>query len=195
LSRLLGRQQRVPSLRQMQRKYGISIVGSKDVNSAETLAQIREWRPDLVISIYLNQLIKRDLIAVPTQGCLNVHPALLPRNRGLFPYFWVFANGDKETGVTLHWVDECFDTGKILLQEVIPVEPGDTITSLSYKSAVVGADMLTRGVAAIAAGNPPHIEQDSTLATYHSWPSVSDQKRFRRQGGGYGTIFDLMKYM
>jgi methionyl-tRNA formyltransferase len=195
LFQLLGREQRVPSLRQMEQKYGVPVVGSKDVNSAATLAQISNWRADLVISIYLNQLIKRELIELPSQGCLNIHPALLPRNRGLFPYFWVLANGDKETGVTLHWVDEQFDTGEILLQEVILVEDDDTITSLSYKSAVVGAEMLERGVSLVDAGNPPRLQQQNAEATYHSWPTIQDQKRFRRQGGSYGTIFDLMRYM
>jgi len=195
LFQLMGRELRVPSLRQVERKYGVPVVGSKDVNGVETLAQIEDWRPDLVISVYLNQLIKRELIALPTKGCLNIHPALLPHNRGLFPYFWVLANGDRETGVTLHWVDEHFDTGEILLQAVVQVEPGDTITSLSYKSGVVGAEMLERGVALVAAGSPPHIQQDNSQSSYHSWPSLSDQKRFRQQGGSYGTIFDLMKYM
>ncbi len=195
LFHLVGREQKVPSLRELSSRYEIPVVGSENVNDPATLEVIRNWQPDLVISIYLNQLIKPELIALPTIGCLNIHPALLPRNRGLFPYFWVIANGDKETGVTLHWVDAHFDTGAILLQEKIPVEPEDTITSLSYKSAVVGAEMLERGVALVEAGNPPRLGQDNSLATYHSWPGLADQRRFRQRGGQYGTLFDLVKYM
>jgi len=193
--RLMGRSLKVPSLREIEARYGIPVIGSKDVNDAATLAAIEAWNADLVISVYLNQLIKKDLLDLPGQGCLNIHPALLPANRGLFPYFWVIANGDEETGVTVHWVDEEFDTGNILVQESIPVCPEDTITSLSYTSAELGADLLERAVALIESNAPPHIEQDENQASYHSWPSPADQRRFRQRGGDYGTVFELARQM
>ncbi len=192
---LLGRTPKVPSLREIETRHGIPVIGSKDVNDARTLAALRAWQPDLIISVYLNQLIKREVLTVPRLGCLNIHPALLPRNRGLFPYFWVLANGDPETGVTLHWVDEEFDTGYILLQEAIQVQPDDTITSLAHTCAQVGARLLTHGVDLIEGGDPPRIPQDESRATYHSWPSPDDQRRFRERGGRYGTVFDLARYM
>jgi methionyl-tRNA formyltransferase len=193
--RLIGRPPKIPSLREIRARYNIPVVGSQDVNHTETMTIIRDWQPDLVISIYLNQLIKRELIQLPLLGCLNIHPALLPRNRGLFPYFWAMANGDQKTGVTLHWVDERFDTGDLLLQEVLLIEPGDTMTSLQYKSAQVGGEMLIQGVGLIEAGDPPRIPQDNDQATYYSWPRPADLRRFRKQGGDYGTVFELMRYM
>jgi methionyl-tRNA formyltransferase len=193
--RLIGKPPKVPSLREIHARYNIPVLGSKDVNNEATLETIRELKPDLVISIYLNQLIKRPLIELAPQGCLNIHPALLPRNRGLFPYFWVITNGDEESGVTLHWVDENFDTGEILVQEAFPVDPEDTITSLTFKSAQIGARLLAQGVELVEAGNPPRIHQDNSQASYFSWPRPEDQRRFRQRGGDYGTIFELAKYM
>ena len=193
--RLVGRPLKVPSLREIKARHGIPVIGSKDVNDAETMTIMRNWQPDLVISIYLNQLMKGKLIDLPRLGCLNIHPALLPRNRGLFPDFWAIANGEEETGITLHWVDERFDTGDILLQEVIPLKPGETMISLNYKSAQAGAEMLVRGVELIEAGDPPRIPQDNSQATYYSWPRPADQRRFRQRGGDYGTVFELMRYM
>ena len=195
LFRLIGREPKVHSLRDMRRIYNVPVIGSKNVNSPETMQQIKAWQPDLILSIYLNQLIKAKLINLPERGTLNIHPALLPRHRGLFPYFWVIAEGEKETGVTIHWVDEKFDTGHLLLQEKISVAPEDTITSLSYKSAELGATMLCRAIELVEAGNPPHIPQDHSQASYHSWPKPADQRRFRERGGNYGTIFELWKYM
>jgi methionyl-tRNA formyltransferase len=104
-------------------------------------------------------------------------------------------NGDQETGVTLHWVDERFDTGDLLLQEVLSIDPDETMTSLQYKSAQVGGEMLIRGVELIEGGNPPHIPQDNSQATYYSWPRPADLRHFRRRGGDYGTVFELMRYM
>ena len=193
--RLIGREPKVHALRDMRTIYQVPVVGSTDVNSPETIRQIKAWQPDLVLSIYLNQLIKPELIHLPTQGTLNIHPALLPHNRGLWPYFWVIANGDRETGVTIHWVDEKFDTGDLLLQEKITIEPADTLTSLQYKSSVVGADMLVQAVELVAAGNPPRLPQNPGQASYYSMPDPADQRRFRQQGGHYGTIFELWKHM
>lgn len=193
--RLIGRPLKAPSLREIKARYSIPVIGSKDVNDPQTMATIRAWEPDLVISIYLNQLIKRELIHLPRTGCLNIHPALLPRNRGLFPYFWAIANGERETGVTLHWVDARFDTGDILLQEILPINPQDTMTALQYKSAQMGAEMLVRGVGLIEAGDAPRIPQDNGQATYYSWPRPADQRRFRQRGGDFGTVFELMRYM
>ena len=193
--RLIGRDPKVHSLRDMQTLYGVPVIGSTDVNNPQTIRQIKAWQPDLVISNYLNQLIKPELINLPTQGTLNIHPALLPRHRGLFPYFWVITAGETETGVTVHWVDEKFDTGDLLLQEKIAVEPDDTIISLSYKSAVTGAGMLVRAVKLIADGHPPRLSQNESERSYHSWPKPADQRRFRQQGGQFGTIFELWKHM
>lgn len=193
--RLIGRSPKVRSLREMRAHYGVPVAGSRDVNEAGSLALLREWQPDLIISIYLNQLIKRPVIELPGRGVINIHPALLPRNRGLFPYFWVIANGDRETGVTVHWVDDKFDTGELLMQRTIAVRPDDTITSLAYRSACLGAEMLVETVRLIEAGEAPRLPQDHSQATYYSWPRPADQRRFRQRGGKYGTIFELWKQM
>ncbi len=193
--KLIGRAPKVHSLRDMRHLYGVPVIGSTDVNSPETMRQLQAWQPDLVISLYLNQFIKKPLIDLPPCGVINIHPALLPRHRGLFPYFWVFAAGETETGVTVHWVDEKFDTGQLLLQEKIGVTSDDTIQSLSYKSSLVGAELLVKAINLIAAGNPPRLPQDNSQASYHSWPKPADQRRFRQRGGRYGTIFELWKYM
>ena len=193
--RMIGRQTKVNSLRNMKAIYNVPIIGSTDVNSEETLAQIRAWQPDFVISNYLNQFIKAELIDLPPKGIVNVHPALLPRHRGLFPYFWVLTEQDQETGATVHWVDHKFDTGEILTQGKITVEAHDTIQSLSYKSANTAADILVEAINLVEAGDPPRIAQDNSQASYHTWPTPADQRRFRKQGGQYGTIFELWKYM
>ena len=75
------------------------------------------------------------------------------------------------------------------------MEPSDTIISLSYKSAVVGAEMLVKAVRLFTDGNSPRIPQSTAGVSYHTWPKPADQRRFRQQGGKYGTIFELWKHM
>ena len=188
--RIAGKQLKVISLHEINKRYKIPIVGTRDINSADTIVAIQSWQPDIAISIYFNQLIKSDLISQPSNGFLNIHPSLLPRNQGLIPYFWAMANGDKETGVTLHWLDEKFDTGDILLQELVTIESDETVASLSFKSAQVGLRLIIRGLKAIEEGDPPRIPQDLKHASYFSWPRPQDLKRFQRNGGKFGSIFN-----
>ena len=189
--RYTGKKTSVPSLLDMGHEYHVPIIKAKNVNKGKPFNTIKAWKPDLVISIYFNQLIRKKIINLPAQGVINIHPALLPRNRGLFPYFWVLANGDAETGVTIHWVDAKFDTGHILVQEQFPVDHDDSVISLARKSADIGAELLLKAVKLIESGNPPRMPQDSKQATYFSWPTPIDVHRFRKHGKRYGSILEI----
>jgi len=191
--RLSGRKPAVPSLRQMGADFGLPIAGSKNINTSRARAVLKRWQPDLIISVYLNQLIGKKIIALPKSGVINVHPALLPKNRGLFPYFWALANGDDESGVTVHWVEPQFDTGAILVQERLPITAEDTVISLAGKSATLGADLLVQAVRLIEAGDPPTIPQEPQQASYFSWPTPEAARRFRARGRRYGSLKEIWK--
>ncbi|MEM7030705.1 MAG: formyltransferase family protein, partial [Chloroflexota bacterium] len=123
---MTGKQSQIPALSQMSSDYDLPLLGAKNVNAPAIRQQIQAWQPDLIVSVYLNQRIGKKIIDMPTTGVINVHPALLPKNRGLFPYFWAMAQGDTESGVTVHWVEPQFDTGAILIQKSLPISPQDT---------------------------------------------------------------------
>lgn len=189
---LTGRMPRVPSLRRLGAAYRVPLVDSRDVNSAGTLAMLREWQPDLLLSVHFNQRLGIEVLALPPQGALNVHGALLPRNRGLFPHFWALANGDSETGVTVHWMDAGIDTGDIVLQERIAIAPESTAASLGWDAARVGAELLVKAVELVERGEAPRIPQHGG-GTYLSWPKAADMRRFRERGRRYGLVPDLWK--
>ena len=191
MSRLAGARPRVPSLQQMSREFSVPMVGARNVNAPAAVRVCGDWQPDLIISVYLNQRVGTRLIRMAQIGVINVHPAYLPRSRGLFPYFWALANGDAETGVTVHWVDARFDTGAILVQEKLPITSDDTVISLAQKSAEMGAELLVRAVRLIERGDPPHMPQDTQRATYHSWPTPMDVRRFTQRGKRYGSLRDM----
>ena len=177
----MGRPRKQVSLAELAHAHGVPMVESDNVGCPRTFEWIEARSPDVIASVYLNQRIGKDLLRVPSRGCINIHPALLPRHRGLFPYFWVLANSETETGVTVHYVEEQFDTGAIIAQERLAVKPEDTIQSLSYRSAQVGGPLLVRALDAVAsgmAGTP----QGQSGASYHSWPTSGAYRRFRQAG-------------
>lgn len=84
------------------------------------LEDVKAYKPDIMITCYWPFLLNKAFIDIPKYGCINFHPALLPKNRGWYPSVWPFIDGSP-AGVTLHLIDEGADTGPIIAQDVIPV--------------------------------------------------------------------------
>ncbi|MDJ0646361.1 MAG: methionyl-tRNA formyltransferase [Flavobacteriaceae bacterium] len=97
-----------------------------DINSVYVQDLIKELNPDLISINHFQKLLKTNILEIPKKGCINLHPSLLPSYRGLSPIQQPIIHGEKETGVTVHFVDEGIDTGDIILQKKI------TITSTMY---------------------------------------------------------------
>ena len=145
---------------------GIPALSPPDVNSADSVAAIRDLSPDLIVVAAYGQILKPELLALPPQGCVNVHPSLLPRYRGAAPIPWAMANGDRVTGVTIIHMAKRMDAGDIILQERVNIEPEDTGGALHDKLAAVGAALLAKAVDAIAQGRAARMPQAESDATY-----------------------------
>jgi methionyl-tRNA formyltransferase len=108
----------------------IEYIREKDINSEAVVRKIKNIKPDLLITAHFQKLLKKELINIPSIGCLNLHPSLLPLYRGMSPQHWPIINGDKKTGITVHFIDEGIDTGKILLQKEIELTDNMYVSDL-----------------------------------------------------------------
>lgn len=190
--RVRRRRPAIPTLAALAAEHGVPLVGTRDVNGAPAVATLRGWAPDVAVSVHFTQRLGKDVLAIPGLGTVNVHGALLPRNRGLFPYFWELANGDAEAGVTVHWVDEKLDTGDLILQRPIAIADDETVSSLAWKGAETGAALLEEALKLIASGAAPRLRQ-SSAASYYSWPRRADVTRLRRAGRRLGKLRDAWR--
>ncbi len=111
----------------------------KDENFLNTL---RDLNIDIAVVCSFNYKIPKVMLDIPKDGFVNVHPSLLPKYRGGNPYSAIIMNGEKESGVTLHLMDEGFDTGDILLQKTFKINPNETMGTLFNKTNFMGLDML-----------------------------------------------------
>jgi methionyl-tRNA formyltransferase len=109
-----------------------SIFDATTLRTPETLAAIRILQPDLGISIFFDYILKKEFLSCFHFGCINVHPSLLPYNRGQYPNVWSIVEGTP-SGVTMHYINEGIDTGDILSQEQVPVKSYDTGETLYRK--------------------------------------------------------------
>jgi len=94
----------------------------KGFNSKNAFEYIKEINPDLIISIFSKEIIPEEILKIPKYGCVNLHPALLPFYKGISPTFWVLANNEFRTGITLHYMDSGIDTGPIISQKEIIIK-------------------------------------------------------------------------
>lgn len=137
-------------------------------------ALFAEYRPDLICVACFPQRIPAALLRMPRLGTLNVHPALLPANRGPEPLFWTFRLGQASTGVTVHLMDERMDSGPILAQETLAVPDGITYAELEQQTADLGGILLARAAANLASGQAHPRSQDESQASSHPYPSGDD---------------------
>ncbi len=182
-----------PHLRELAARATVPLITTQDVNSPDTLAAMRALSPDLLVSIYFNQRLKRDALAVSSRGAINLHPSLLPKHRGPLPHFWVVAAGEKNTGVTVHWINERIDDGDIVQQRELPVPPGASVSTLMGMVVRPGATSLVgRPSSHWRRSKAPRHPQDAKVAVYEKWPTQRDLIRVWRQGGSYGSGSELV---
>jgi methionyl-tRNA formyltransferase len=128
--------------------------------------QLKALQADVFVVIAYGQILPRSVLEIPRLGCLNVHASLLPRHRGASPIQAAIREGDAQTGITIMWMDEGLDTGDILLQDPIDIEPTDTGGVLHDKLAQLAPAGLLRALAMVEKGTAPHLKQDDALSTH-----------------------------
>ncbi|MDB4779796.1 formyltransferase family protein [Akkermansiaceae bacterium] len=151
------------------------------INSKASLAKIKSYEPDLLVSIMGNEIFKKELINLAPKGCINLHTALLPKYRGLMPSFWVLRNQEKETGVSVFFVDEGIDSGPIIIQRRLQLE-GLTQEKLIRKSKKLGMDAIVEALELIERDAVDLIPNDDRKKSYFGFPTRADVDEFRRKG-------------
>jgi methionyl-tRNA formyltransferase len=122
---------------------------------------------DLAILAFVTQIVPQGVFSVPRLGSICFHPSLLPKYRGASAINWALIRGESVTGLSIFWVDPGIDTGPLLLQKKVPVEPDDTTGSLYFnKIFPLGIEAIGEAIDLINRGNPPRIVQDESQATY-----------------------------
>src|SRR5438094_2055810 len=112
-----------------------SILQPARIKNRQVIDEIRALTPDIITVMAYGQILPRTLLDIPRIVCLNLHASLLPRWRGAAPIQAAIAAGDRETGITVMYMDEGLDTGDILLQRKVEIAPAETGASLHDKLA------------------------------------------------------------
>ena len=143
----------------------LKIYQPEKIGSATSVAQLKYLKPDLIVVAAYGQILTKDVLALPKHGCLNIHASLLPKYRGASPLHAAIAAGEKQSGITIMWMDEGLDTGDILLQETVTLSRRETAETLHDRLAELGAATLLKALKLIQTGKAPRLKQDPALVT------------------------------
>lgn len=145
---------------------GLPIFQPQRLDSTEARQQLQALAPDLLVVVAYGLILPKAILELPRLGCINVHASLLPRWRGAAPIQRALLAGDAETGISLMQMDEGLDTGDILLQHSLPIDPRDSSASLHQRLAELGALSLIEGLDRLVANGLRPCPQTETQASY-----------------------------
>lgn len=156
------------------RGLGLPVLETTSLKTPEVALWVAQRQPDLLCLAFVTQIVPQNLISLAPLGGINYHPSLLPRHRGGSAINWAILQGDRETGVTIHYIDAGIDTGDIILQERVPIDPHDSVKTLYFQKLYpLGVKLITRAVRLIREGKAPRLPQDESQATYE--PLITEE--------------------
>jgi len=154
-------------LKELALQEGIPVFQPPRMRDPEVYSGYRELSPDLGVMAFVTDIVPGTILRCPRLGTIQYHPSLLPRHRGASAINWAIINGETRTGLTIFWPDEGIDTGPILLQREVAIDPDDTVGSLYFnKLFPLGVQAMMEAVEAVKRGTAPRLAQDESQATY-----------------------------
>ena len=160
-----GRKPRPTPVADWAKAHSAAFIETDDVNKPQTIEQIRNYQPDIVVVIAFGQKIGKELINMPAKDAINVHASLLPKYRGAAPINWAIINGESETGISIITLAEKMDAGKILSRQKTDITANETAGQLHDRLAKMAAPLLLQTIEKIADGSVTYSEQDHAKAT------------------------------
>lgn len=141
-----------------------------ELDDDSIVARIKALKPDIILSVLFDYILKRNIIEIPPMGCINLHPAYLPFNKGQYPNVWSIVE-ETPAGATLHYIDEGIDTGDIISQKEVTKDFSDTGESLYHKLEDACFELFTETWDSIKTGENDRRKQPKG-GTYHKTGDV-----------------------
>ena len=169
------------SIKQTAKAYGINVIERSDLNSKGFISTISAYDPDLFISVASPIIFKKDLITVPRIDCINIHNAPLPKYRGMMPNFWQLYHGEKSVGITVHRIEVGIDTGDMIVQCFLPIDPDESLNSLIRRTKRENAKLIMQIIDHFRNGKIKYKSLEGE-GSYFTFPTKEDVKEFKRRG-------------
>ena len=147
-------------------RHGLEVFQPVKSRNPDEVARLAALKPDVIVVSAFGQILPQGILDIPKFGCLNIHPSLLPRYRGATPIPAAILAGDADTGVTIMLMDAGMDTGPVISQIIVGIEPQDTTESLTARLAQAGVRLLGETLPLWLDGSLKLQPQDGSKAVY-----------------------------
>lgn len=164
------------NLERVAKNHDIPFLREKDVNSEMINICLKKLHPELIVTVHLRKILQKNIFSLAEKGAINVHPSLLPKYRGMSPQHQALIHGDREAGVTVHFIDEGVDTGNIIIQDTFPISEDDYIVDVQLKVMDVYKSIVVRSVELIENGLFKGYEQNHSDISYFGPIRRSDRE-------------------
>ena len=160
------RQELIPSLiKQEALARGVPVFQPESVNTPESIAVVRAYQPDILVTAAYGQILSPELLGVPALGGINLHGSVLPAYRGAAPVARAIEHGETETGITVIRMTPRIDAGGMIAVARTPIGPDETAGELEDRLAELGAPVLTAALDQVIAGTAVILPQDKSRVT------------------------------
>jgi folate-dependent phosphoribosylglycinamide formyltransferase PurN len=166
------------------RERNIPVLEVEDINSKAVRHFFEKVEGNIGVSVFLMQKVGKDLLNLPKNGCINLHPGLFPKYKGTFMHFWPLVNREKWSGVTIHEMTEQFDDGKVLAVKRFRIHRRFTQHCLMEMSAKVGSSLLVNTLKRLKRRETINVQiaRMKVKMTMFSYPTVQALEKFRKLG-------------
>ena len=163
-----GRLQKLsaPPVKESALKMGLVVFQPQRLDDAGFIGELKALGADLFVVVSYGNILKKQILDIPSKFCVNLHGSLLPKYRGAAPVNWTIINGDDSAGVTVMKMNERMDEGDIILKKEISVLAHETAETLSVRLAQEGSFLLLEALELIRSGKAQFQPQDESQATY-----------------------------
>jgi methionyl-tRNA formyltransferase len=169
-----GRAAEPPPIKQAAVRLGLQVFQPETLRDPAAVEQLAALKPDVGVVAAYGEILRKNVLAIPPLGYLNIHPSLLPRHRGPSPVAGAILAGDAESGVTVMLLEAKMDAGPILAQRRVPLLGDARAGALTTELFELGAAMLLDTLDRYAAGEIAPAPQDDAEATYTRLIQKSD---------------------
>ena len=188
-----GKKMTQPPVKVTAEELGILVSQPKKIRDDAFLAWLRDLAPDFIVTAAYGRILPAQILDVPKIAPLNIHASLLPRWRGAAPIHRAVIAGDRESGVTVIYMDEGMDTGDVALKSAVNIGPEDTTGNLHDKLSSLGAEMIVEVISSIIKGTAKRTLQDETGTT--AAPPLQREEERIDWCAGAATVHNLVRGM
>ncbi len=161
-----GKAMQYPPVKEAALAAGIPVYQPVRVRDEAFVETLKEISPDVIVVAAFGQILPESILNLPPRGCINIHASLLPKYRGAAPIQRAVINGEKESGITIMYMEKGLDTGDMIDRVTVPLDEKETGASLHDKLSLAGGPLILKALSDIEAGKAERIRQDDSLSSY-----------------------------